>query len=222
MGKDSSRSAVRVVGEIFVTIGVVFLLYVVYQLWWTNVLAGFEADRAREQALVNIKNPPNWDGGKPPIGTAFGLMYMPRLKSRVWELPVVQGVEPAQLSRGIGHYPESDLPGQPGNMALAGHRATNGEPLANIDQVKTGDKVYIYTYQGWFTYTLRKDRIVSPTAMWVLKDNPLPAGVLKSDKILTLITCNPRWGSTERWVWWGDQTDFRPIAEGPPPELGVK
>lgn len=222
MGNKSSRSVLRAIGEIFVTFGVVCLLYVVYQLWWTNVLAGFEANQAREQAIVNIEHPPKWKGGKPPIGTAFGLMYMPRLKSRVWELPVVQGVEPAQLSRGIGHYPESDLPGQPGNMALAGHRATNGEPLANIDQVKTGDKVYISTYQGWFTYTLRKDRIVSPTAMWVLKDDPLPAGVLKSDKILTLITCNPRWGSTERWVWWGDQTDFRTVSEGPPPELGIK
>lgn len=222
MGNETPRSAVRVIGEIFVTIGVIFLLYVVYQLFWTNVVAGIQANEARQEAEVNIKNPPKWDGGVPPIGTPFALMYIPRLENKVWETPLVQGIGFNELASGIGHYPDSALPGEVGNVAVAGHRATNGEPLANIDQVKTGDKVYIYSAKGWFTYTLREDKIVAPTAMWVLKDDPLPAGVLKSDKILTIITCNPRWGSTERWVWWGDQTEFRPLSEGPPPELGVK
>lgn len=212
----------RVLGEILVTIGVIFLLYVVYQLWWTNVVAGMRADEARQEVMATIEDPPPWAGKQPPLGQPFALIYIPRLGNDVRSMPVIQGVLPGQLDRGIGHYPESALPGEIGNMALAGHRATNGEPLANIDKIRTGDKVYVYTFQGWFTYTLRKDEIVSPTSMWVLKDDPLPSGVLNSDKILTLITCNPRWGSTERWVWWGDQTDFRPIAEGPPPELEVE
>lgn len=222
MGNGTSRNAIRVIGEILVTIGVIFLLYVIYQLWWTNVAAQQQITQARTQAMVNIKKPPKWNGGKPPIGTPFALMYMPRLKDKVWELPVIQGVGLDELARGMGHYPTSALPGDVGNFAVAGHRATHGEPLANIDRVKTGDKVYIYSARGWSTYTLRQDKIVTPTSMWVLKNNPLEAGILKSDKIITVVTCNPRWGSTERWVWWGDETEFRTVAQGPPPELKVK
>jgi len=218
--------AVGVIGELFVTVGVVLLLFSAYQLWWTNVIASGNTSVAREQAKEYIQSPsaPSAPSSKPlnaafPRGDAFALMYIPRLKDHVWELPVVQGVDLENLTKGVGHYPETAMPGEVGNFAVAGHRATNGEPFANFDQLQAGDKVYVQTPQAWYTYELKVDRIVEPNAFWVVDPKPLPAGVLGSDRIITLTTCNPRWASYQRWAFWGVLTNVRLRKDGPPPEL---
>jgi sortase A len=226
---------VGVIGELFITVGVVLLLFSAYQLWWTNVLASGHTSVAREQAKEYIQSPsapsapsapsgPSAPSSKPlnaafPKGDAFALMYIPRLKDHVWELPVVQGVDLENLTKGVGHYPETAMPGEVGNFAVAGHRATNGEPFANFDQLQAGDKVYVQTPQAWYTYELKVDRIVEPNAFWVVDPKPLPAGELGSDRIITLTTCNPRWASYQRWAFWGVLTDVRLRKDGPPPEL---
>ena len=112
----------------------------------------------------------------------------------------------ADLARGIGHYPQTQLPGEKGNFAVAAHRATNGEPFRDIDRLQVGDKVYVETQDHWYEYTLGRDEIVAPQATWVLDPVPGDAGATPTERLITLTTCNPRWGHTSRWVWWGDLT----------------
>jgi sortase A len=151
---------------------------------------------------------------RPEIGDAFALMYFPRLGDKVWGMPVLESVELYDLARGIGHYPDSQLPGQVGNFAVAGHRATNGEPLRDIDRVQVGDRVYVETQEYWYEYTLRRDQIVSPQDTWVIDEVPWDPGADPTERLITITTCNPRWGSTTRWIWWGDLAKRYDKADG--------
>ena len=227
-------SAVGVLGELLITVGVLLLLFVAYQLMWTNVTA----QRASDQVATDLQDSwaiPATDGSsdpgdpgdpgedpeaRPEIGDAFALMYIPRLSDKVWGMPVLESVGLPDLARGIGHYPTTQLPGEKGNFAVAAHRATNGEPFRDIDQLRVGDKVFVETQDSWFEYTLRRDQIVAPTDTWVIDPVPGDPGASPSDRLITLTTCNPRWGHTTRWVWWGDLTTSYDKADGEiPPEI---
>ena len=212
-------NAVGVLGELLITLGVVLLLFVVYQLLWTNVTAQRAADDAAS-ALRDSWSAPSGstdgsvDGDRPEIGDAFALMFIPRLSDKVWGIPVLESVSLTDLARGIGHYPGTQLPGEEGNFAVAGHRATNGEPFRDIDRLQVGDTVYVETQDAWYEYTLRRDQIVSPADTWVIDPVPGDPGATPTDRLITLTTCNPRWGHTGRWIWWGDLTQRYDKADG--------
>lgn len=223
-----------VLGELLITVGVLLLLFVAYQLLWTNVTAQRAADQVasdlqdswtRPTGTVDASDGSSEDGAdspqaRPQIGDAFALMYIPRLSDRVWGMPVLESVELPDLARGIGHYPQTQLPGQKGNFAVAAHRATNGEPFRDIDRLQVGDRAFVETQDSWFEYTLRRDQIVSPQDTWVIDPVPGDPGATPTDRLITLTTCNPRWGSTTRWIWWGDLTTRYDKASGEiPPEI---
>jgi sortase A len=219
-------AAVGVLGEVLMTLGVVLLLFVAYQLWWTNVSAQRAADSLAQQLQDSWERPPapGPDGGEQPgyvepeFGEAFAMLSIPRLSDMVWSLPVVSGVGEVQLAQGIGHYPSTALPGQVGNFAVAGHRATNGEPLRDIDRLQVGDEVIVETRDTWYVYTLERDEIVLPTDTWVIEPVPGQPGAEPTQELITLTTCNPRWASTERWIWWGSLTETIPKEDGELPE----
>lgn len=218
-------AAVGVLGEILITLGVVLLLFVVYQLWWTNVESGRAATQIATDLRAEWEQPtpdpdepepaPDPDASRAPepgyvepeFGSAFAFMYVPRLRSKVWGTPILHSVSLGDLARGIGHYPDSALPGQEGNFALAGHRATNGEPLRDIDQLQVGDRVYVETREEWLIYELTEDRIVSPRDTWVIDPVPGRPGATPTERLITITTCHPRWASYQRWIWWGEQVD---------------
>ena len=154
---------------------------------------------------------------QPEVGTPFGLVYIPRLRDKVWGLPLVQGVGPDELAQGIGHYVGTAMPGEIGNFATAGHRATHGEPLRDIDQLEKGDQVIVETSTDWFTYELGDSKIVSPSDVWVIDPVPGKPDATPSEAIITLTSCNPRWASTERFIWWGNLVDITSKASGKSP-----
>jgi sortase A len=214
------RAAVRGVGELLITTGLVLLLFVGYQLVWTN----YEAHRRTDAVAGDVRDawerPPTATTTGTPVlklknGKGFAFLHIPRL-GRHWSVPVIQGVSLPDLARGVGHYPETALPGEVGNFAVAGHRATNGEPFAYLDKVKAGDVVVAETRQSWFTYVVDRTKIVSPTSVWVLDPVPGHPGATPTDKLLTLTTCNPRWASYERLIVFGHLTETRSKADGPP------
>ena len=223
-------SAVGVFGELLITVGVLLLLFVAYQLMWTNVTAQRAADQVAAELQDSWARPGSTNGSgddgvgtpeaRPEIGDAFALMYIPRLSDKVWGIPVLESVALWDLARGIGHYPTTQLPGEKGNFAVAAHRATNGEPFRDIDQLQDGDRVFVETQDSWFEYTLRRDQIVGPSDTWVIDPVPGDPGATPTDRLITLTTCNPRWGHTTRWVWWGDLTTSYDKADGEiPPEI---
>lgn len=228
-GRDtgSVRTALRVLGELLITAGVVVLLYVVYVMLWTNTQATASAQRTvaalrDEWARPPVHLPAPGSPTHPPaprVGEAFALLYVPRLGSG-WVRPVVEGVGPAALAAGVGHYPRTALPGQLGNFAVAGHRATHGEPFAHLDRLVAGDQVHVRTRDRWLSYAVERSRIVTPDAVEVLLPVPGRPGAAPTRARLTLTTCHPRWGSTSRLVVHAALTASRPVATGPPP--GVK
>jgi sortase A len=213
------------------TVGLVLLLFVGYQLWWTNVSAARAAQSAASevqqkwQSAAAQPSTETWPrpatpaAEQPEVGTAFGLMYIPRLRDKVWGLPLVQGVGAAELARGIGHYVGTAMPGEIGNFATAGHRATNGEPLRSIDQLEKGDQVIVETATEWFTYALDESRIVDPTDVWVIDPVPGEAGATPTEALITLTSCNPRWASTTRYIWWGTLVDVVSKVTGERPAV---
>lgn len=106
---------------------------------------------------------------------------------------VVQGVSESDLMEGPGHYPQTVLPGQVGNAAIAGHRTTYGAPFFKLNNLKSGDRIIITdTSDHRFTYRVKSVEVVAPSDVSVL--NPTKTAQL------TLTTCNPRFSLTSRLV----------------------
>jgi len=118
---------------------------------------------------------------------------------------VVEGVSLDQLKRGPGHYPETPLPGQAGNVSIAGHRTTYGQPFHNFDKVKVGDQVIFETLQGKFVYEITESVIVEPDQVEILED--------KGDNRVTLIACHPKYSAAQRLILIGK------LVGKPAPEL---
>lgn len=217
--EDVSRRVFGFFAELFFTLSALILLFLVYQLWFTTELAKnqqvqisqeFQAVLERGQTTPDLVA--SAESELPVVEVietqelkGLGLLFIPKLKSEVWGLPVVSGTDDRALSQGVGHYTKTELPGEAGNFAIAGHRATNGEPFAYFEKLAQGDMIYLQTTAGWFSYQLVKDQKIQETEVWVLEDDPIGLG---EQKLITLTTCDPRWNSTRRWAWWGVQVDF--------------
>lgn len=198
------RLALRGLGEVALTIGAVLLLFVVYQLFYTNLEANRAQDRVRDE-LLRSWQPSQGDEpgtGKPTrvrLGRGFALMRIPRLGA-TWEKPIIQGVRLSDLAKGVGHEPGKGSPGVKGNFVVAGHRATNGEPFAYLDRLRAGDSVTVETVDAIYRYRVFRREIVQPDAVEVMLPVPYKPRATPSKSLLTLVTCNPRWASTQRLI----------------------
>lgn len=221
--RERLRVTIRSVGEGFITMGVVVLLFCTYQLFWTNV----SADNKTNQVIAQVEQSftvPAVPGTAPvqPItiqdGQGYGLMYIPRLGSD-WVKPLVEGESLANLKKGITHYKGNAQPGEIGNFAAAGHRATNGEPFRNLDRMQRGDRVYVQTAREWVIYEVDRTLITKPNATWVLLPVPGRAGQSPTQALMTLTTCNPRWASYQRLIVFGKLVQKYPRELGAPKEI---
>jgi sortase A len=129
---------------------------------------------------------------------------------------VLEGTAEDQLSRGPGHYVGTALPGQPGNLALAGHRVGKGSPFLDADQLRPGDPIVVETADSWFVYRVLGDpdtgdyttdpsgipgqQIVRPTDVAVIAPTPGAVGVAPSAAYLTLTTCHPKYSARQRLI----------------------
>ena len=121
----------------------------------------------------------------------------------------------------FGHYPDSQWPGQPGNFALAIHRTGWGSSFADSPKLQAGDKIYLETEDGYYTYTFRNNEFVLPTAVDVVLPIPgsnAPAG---DQMLITITTCNPLLGDAERMITYGVFESWRPRSAGPPPAIAA-
>jgi sortase A len=212
------RQAAHAGGEVLITLGVVLLLFVVYLLFWTNVrsdaaAASITDDLRNQWAAPPASSAPAEPGPSNPSHTipagAFAIMTIPRLGVS-WYSPVLepagQEITMDELAEGVVHYKDTALPGQIGNFAVAGHRATHGEPFADLDRLRPGDQVVVETRDAFYTYVVDNDprkTIVEPTAVWVLDPVPGKPEAKPTQALITLTTCNPRWASTHRMIVFG-------------------
>jgi len=171
-----------------------------------------QRDLADEWNLIVPDDPIDVDAEVPEeepvdVGDAYAALWFERDGERIIDddiMYVVEGVDLPTLRRGPGHYPESDRPGGEGNLAIAGHRTTYGAPFWSLDELQPGDTIHVMDRQGreW-VYAYVEQRIVAPTAMWVVGEDPLDSGA----PMITLTTCHPRYSDAQRLIAWGELLD---------------
>ena len=203
-------------GRTCITAGTLLLLFVAYQLWGTGIREAQAQNRLEDEFEVVLDQAGAPDDAPTEIVTAAPIAAVAEGEATaVIEIPriglervVVEGVSVSDLKKGPGHYPETPLPGQEGNAAIAGHRTTYGAPFNRIDELAPGDEVFVQTVQGRFRYVVRatddtgeilEDQtqgdghfIVKPTQVEVLED--------KDDNRLTLTACHPKYSARERII----------------------
>ncbi|MEO5724030.1 MAG: sortase [Ilumatobacteraceae bacterium] len=135
--------------------------------------------------------------GKPHIGDPLVRIQIPRIGI---DFKVVEGVGLAQLADGPGHFPESVLPGQLGNSAIAGHRTSHLAPFENVDKLRPGDQIVItYPKVGndspHFVYLVTGTEIVSASSYAAVVPTTDP-----TKATLVLASCHPKYTSTNRII----------------------
>jgi len=109
------------------------------------------------------------------------------------DVVVVEGTSASALRAGAGHYPQTPLPCEVGNVSIAGHRTTYGKPFANLDQLAPGDTIILETPIGACTYHVSaKPSITAPTDFSVIAATAEPT--------LTLTTCHPKHSARQRLI----------------------
>ncbi|MBD30400.1 MAG: hypothetical protein CL453_05465 [Acidimicrobiaceae bacterium] len=208
--------AFQALGRSLIILGGLTLLFVAYQLWGTGVLTErYQSDLEEDfSELIDEVGDTTSSNIDPeinesdefnyaellwrPEGQAMAQLVIPKMGLTA---TVVSGVSSESLRRGPGHFPDTPMPGMPGNAAIAGHRTTWGAPFGNIEKLEPGDEITIQTIQGSFTYVVleqnggRGSFIVSPNEFDVLDQN-----FDSFPNRLTLVSCHPKLTARNRII----------------------
>jgi sortase A len=190
-------------------LGAVLLLFVAWQLWGTSISqhhAQAQLHQAFEASLRHSTSKPGASSGPllipanqvvtpPAEGTPIAHLQIPAIGLDEY---VVSGTAEGDLAKGPGHYIGTAAPGQAGNVAIAGHRTTNGAPFNQLGKLAIGNQIYLTTLTGErLTYLVSQaPNAVSPSDVAVLNDF--------GDNRVTLTTCNPEYSSSQRLVVVGE------------------
>ncbi len=229
------RALVRGVGELLVTAGALVLLFLAYQLWWTDVVG----DRAQARTTDALEQ--QWDAAVPTDGTSdeapeppaeaeadpvladlpsdvVAMLRVPRF-GEDYVVPVLEGTGDLVLQDGVGHYDGAALPGEVGNFAIAGHRTTWGAPFNPIADLVTGDAVVVETPEEFNVYRVEVTEIVLPTDVRVIAPVPSQPGETPTEAWLTMTSCHPMFSARQRYVVHALLESSTPRADGPPAAL---
>ena len=184
-------------------VGAIMLLFVSWQLWGTAITQHHSQDLLKSQfeAKANHRTlkpapgftliPATTRVADPPQGTVMAHLQVPGIGLDQF---VVSGTGESDLAKGPGHYLGTAMPGQAGNVAIAGHRTTHGAPFNRLAELSMGDPVYLTAADGErLTYIVSAVPIaVSPRDVTVLNNF--------GDNRLTLTTCNPEYSAVQRLI----------------------
>jgi sortase A len=199
---------IKTIRVVLITVGVALLLYpllsyahsayVQYSLRAALELSPVmerEPGEARPAALPSGGNGggPEQNDGSQAIptdpGVSMGIIEIPKIGlSAVF----VSGTDPACLRSGPGWYPGTSLPGEPGNVAIAGHRSTYGAWFRRLDRLERGDRIYLSYRDKTFTYEVEKVFATRKNDWSVVGRTDYPA--------LTLTTCHPVGSARQRLI----------------------
>ena len=229
-------SVVGIAGELFITAGALVFLFLGWQLWLNDLIVGADQDKAGSAlgeswstaVPAHQHTTPGATFDDPVVAVApgdavkFAVMYVPRFGSD-FARSISEGVETAKVldKNGIGHYPGTQMPGQVGNFAVAAHRTTHGAPFKPLASLQVGDKIYVQTPDGYYTYGFRGLEYVRPSGVGVLDPVPQFAGVAPSDRILTMTSCNPMFSASERIIAYAALESWQPISAGAPAAIAA-
>lgn len=218
-----ARALLRLTGELLMTAGVVILLFAVYELYGTGLTT------AREQSRLERQLAQTWAAAPPPVppaqparpaqptppaqqtppvqppglGAPVAVLTVPEL-GQAYRHVVVEGVSREELKKGPGHQPGTALPGEVGNVVLAGHRTTYGAPFGRFDQLAAGDEIVLTYATGTYTYRISGTEVVDPSDTAVVLPVPRQPGAEPTRRLLTLITCTPKYSAKYRLIITGE------------------
>jgi sortase A len=228
-------TVVGVLGELLITAGVLVLLFIGWQQWFNDlVVAGEHRDQAAqlsrqlEQRAEEAPPATADQAGDPPVTAApaeaeqFANLHVPRFGAD-YAVPVAGGTSTVRTLNkiGIGHYDDTQMPGEVGNFGIAAHRTTYGAPFNGIADLRPGDELYVETADGWYTYVFRNLQYVQATQVSVLQPVPDAPDVAAAsgERLITLTSCNPMFSARERIVAYGVFDSWQPLSDGPPAGL---
>ena len=191
MAKDTIASPGRIsrlidfLGRTMIVAGLLLLSFVAYQLWGTGIAEG----RSQNAMATQFVQP---QPVQPQLGDLVGRITIPSIGVSKY---VIAGVRLKDLQRGPGLFSGSPMPGQKGNVAIAGHRTTFGAPFSRIDELRNNEKIILESKDGTFTYRVDgQPKIVSATDVAVAQT------IDSNTATLTLISCYPKWTSRQRII----------------------
>lgn len=225
-----------VLGELLITAGVLVLLFIGWQQWFNDlVVAGRQHEQAAalseqlQAAAQAAPSAPTPEGGPPATappadGQEFGVLYVPRFGAD-YAVPLAGGTSTVRTLNkyGIGHYDDTQMPGQVGNFGIAAHRTTYGAPFNRIADLREGDKLYVQTQDGWYTYAYRNSQYVPASQVSVLQPVPDAPDVATAsgDRLMTMTSCHPMFTAQERIIAYSVFEGWQPLSDGPPAELAA-
>lgn len=205
--RPGGRRAVSVLSVVLFLAGAVMFAYPL----GTDLYSRYDQGRLNGQ-FADPQAIKDYQERRVPVGAGLTRLRIPKLGVDVM---VVQGTTPAALRAGAGHYVDTPLPGEVGNIGIAGHRTTYGRPFNRIDEMTAGDVVELETPFEVFTYTVipgfeghPNPWVVLPTQYEVLSQNV-------QGKMLTLTTCHPKGSAAQRLILRLELTSSQPVSRKP-------
>ena len=226
------RPLLTLVGTLLVIAGLGVGLYGAYLLYFSDLIAESERTEIAAEWRSGTKHTDASALDEDRIGTrhredfpvvagegTLGLLHVPRWGAD-YEVPIGSGDGQDVLDSGqVGHYTQTQPIGALGNAGLAGHRTSHGKPLREVHQLQAGDAIVVESQDAWLVYRMVARDIVKPHQSGVL--NPIPPfDGARQGRYLTLTTCDPIYGVTDRFIVWAEADYWTPKTEGLPPDLG--
>ena len=136
--------------------------------------------------------PPADEYGTEPV-IEMGTLSIPSLDV---SMTMYEGIRLTTLDFGPGHWPGSAVPGQNGNVVVAGHRTSKHKVFRDVDQLVEGDEIVFEDDNGRHVYEVTRIEIVEPDALWIVDPTDTPT--------VTLFACHPPGSTAQRIVVFGD------------------
>lgn len=234
---------ISLLGELMVIAGALIGLYVVWELFYTDVAAGqqqsevlHDLDWAQTEPITadpteasgptiiadEFKQDPSTAPvmDEPAFTETFATFWVPRWGGDYIK-PISEGTTRRDVldTLGIGHYEGTAMPGALGNFAISAHRTTYGKPFSRIDELQEGDALVVQTEEAWYVYRVTGHDIVVPTAVEVIAPVPNEPGAQPDGHYITLTSCHPRFSASHRYIVWGELEYWAPVEAGIPAEI---
>jgi sortase A len=137
----------------------------------------------------------DWEA--PEVGAPLTRIVIPAIDVST---VVVEGTSPAALRAGAGHYPNTPLPGEVGNVGIAGHRTTYGRPFNRVDELAAGDEIWLLTPVGDHRYVVSDPDPEIGENPWVTGPNDWGVVAESDEALLTLTSCHPKGSAAQRII----------------------